>query len=110
VLAYLYRNVSLTTRSSVKSIFRLLILLQIWAWTWFSVSRPAPITPYNSWGEPDLNSCQPYRMYWTCMHYFIIYNLYFVIYIDFSYRTGRHTLINAHSHAGLANPRDSWIL
>jgi Plant mobile domain len=77
VLAYLYRNLSLTARSGVKSIFWPLILLQMWAWTWFNVSHPTPITSYNSWGEPDLDSCQPYGRYWTNMHYFIFYNLYF---------------------------------
>jgi Plant mobile domain len=63
VLAYLYRNLSLTAQSSVKSIFGPLILFQMWAWTWFSVSRLTPITPYDSWGETDLDSCQPYERY-----------------------------------------------
>jgi Plant mobile domain len=77
VLAYLYRNLSLTSWSSVKSSFGPLILLQMWAWTWFSVSRLTFITPYDSWGKPDLDSCQPYGRYRTGVHHFIFYNLYF---------------------------------
>jgi Plant mobile domain len=81
VLAYLYRNLSLTAWSSVKSIFGPLILLQIWAWTRLKVSRPTIIIPYDSWDEPDFDSCQPYMRYWIGVPYFIFCNLYFLIYI-----------------------------
>jgi Plant mobile domain len=68
VLAYLYRTLSVVARTKTKSIYGPLILLQMWVWTWLNVSRPRPITPYDSWDEPNLDSCQPYGRYWTGTH------------------------------------------
>jgi Plant mobile domain len=48
VLAYLYHTLSVAARTKTKSIYWPLILLQMWAWTWLNVSRPRPITPYDS--------------------------------------------------------------
>jgi Plant mobile domain len=86
VLALLYRNLSIVVRTSSKMITRPVILLQMWGWTWFNVSRPKPIEPFTTWGEPDLDSCQPYGRYWT----------------------GRHTFIHSPNHVGPGISRDMF--
>jgi Plant mobile domain len=86
VLALLYRNLSIAARAVSKSITGPVILLQMWGWTWFNVSRPKPLEPFTAWGEPDLDSCQPYGRYWT----------------------GKHTFIHSPNHAGPGAPRDMF--
>jgi hypothetical protein len=41
----------------------LVILLQMWGWTWFNISRLKPIEPFTA--------CQPYGRYKMCKHTFI---------------------------------------
>lgn len=53
VLAYLYCNLSIAARSGLRSIAGPLMLLQMWSWTRLNVSRPRPVNPFDSWGEPD---------------------------------------------------------
>jgi Plant mobile domain len=62
------------------------ILLRMWGWTRFNVSRPKSIEPFTTWGEPDLDSCQPNGRYWT----------------------SRHTFIHSPNHVGSGAPRDMF--
>jgi Plant mobile domain len=86
VLAVLYHNLSIAVRAGSKMITLPVILLQMWGWTWFNVIRPKPIEPFNAWGEPDLDSCQPYGRYWT----------------------GKHTFIHSPNHVSPGVPRDMF--
>jgi Plant mobile domain len=86
VLALLYHNLSITAQAGSKMITGPMILLQMWGWTWFNISRPKPIEPFTTWGEPDLNSYQPYERYWT----------------------GTQTFIHSPNHVGRGAPRDMF--
>lgn len=68
VLAFLYRELCRGSVHKTKCISGPMLLLQMWAWTYFRIGTPKPLVDPAPFGGPDLHSRHAYGIKWSTRH------------------------------------------